>query len=141
MRILYIHNDYAKPSGEETAAEAIVALLQEHGHEVAWHRRSSAEIAGSTLGQMKSLFTGLANPCEAKAVARHVREFKPDIVQVQNVYPLLSSSIFPAIKKMGVPIAILGLAGKGAHSANERLPLASMQETADFFVQYVNKEF
>ena len=44
-------------------------------------------------------------------------------------------------KKMGVPIAILGLAGKGAHSANERLPLASMQETADFFVMFAKKTF
>ena len=44
-------------------------------------------------------------------------------------------------KKMGAPIAILGLAGKGAHTANERLPLASMQETADFFVQFAKKTF
>ena len=106
MRILYIHNDYAKPSGEETAAEAIVALLTEHGHEVAWHRRSSAEIAGSVLGQVKSLFTGVWNPCEAKAVAEHVKEFKPDIVQVQNIYPLLSPGIFPAIRKLGIPIVM-----------------------------------
>ena len=101
MRILYIHNDYAKPSGEETAAEAIVALLKEHGHEVEWHRRSSAEIAGSAWRQIKSLFTGLVNPCEAKAVTKHIHEFKPDLVQVQNIYPLLSPSIFPAIFSRG----------------------------------------
>ena len=53
MKILYIHNDYAKPSGEETAAEAIVALLKEHGHEVRWFRRSSAEIKGFS-GKVKS---------------------------------------------------------------------------------------
>ncbi|OQC16092.1 MAG: Alpha-D-kanosaminyltransferase [Lentisphaerae bacterium ADurb.Bin082] len=106
MHILYIHNDYAKPSGEETAAEAIVALLKEHGHEVEWHRRSSAEIAGSFWGQIKSLFTGLVNPCEAKAVIKHIQDFKPDLVQVQNIYPLLSPSIFPAIRKCGVPIVM-----------------------------------
>ena len=106
MRVLYIHNDYAKPSGEETAAEAIVSLLEEHGHEVAWHRRSSAEIAGSRWGAVKSLFTGLANPWESGAVARHIREYDPDIVQVQNVYPLLSPSIFPAIRRCGVPIVM-----------------------------------
>lgn len=106
MRILYIHNDYAKLSGEETAAEAIVELLKEHGHEVAWHRRSSAEIAGSAWGHIKSLFTGLVNPCEGNAVAKHIQEFKPDIVQVQNIYPLLSPSIFLAIRKCGVPIVM-----------------------------------
>ena len=106
MRVLYIHNDYAKPSGEETAAEAIVALLREQGHEVAWHRRSSAEIAGSLYGQVKSLFSGLANPWEARAVARQLRGFHPDVVQVQNPYPLLSPSIFPAIKRCGVPLVM-----------------------------------
>ena len=106
MRILYVHNDYAKPSGEETAAEAIVALLREHGHEVAWHRRSSAEIANSRFGQVKSLFTGVWNPLEAHRVKNAVLDFKPDVVQVQNVYPLLSPSIFPAIKRLGVPIVM-----------------------------------
>ena len=31
-------------------------------------------------------------------------EFKPDVVQVQNLYPLLSSSIFQPIKKRGIPV-------------------------------------
>ena len=106
MRILYIHNDYAKPSDEETAAEAIVALLQEHGHEVEWHRRSSAEISGRICGQMKSLFAGVTNPSEAHAVKQHIANFRPDIVLVQNVYPLLSPSVFPAIKKTGIPIVM-----------------------------------
>ena len=106
MKILYVHNDYAKPSGEETAAEAIVALLREHGHQVAWHRRSSAEIAGSLGGKIKSLFTGIANPWEAKAVACQVQKFRPDVVQVQNIYPLISPSVFGAIKQYGVPIVM-----------------------------------
>ena len=42
-------------------------------------------------------------------------------------------------KKLGRPIAILGLAGRGAHSANEKLPLDSLQETADFLVQFAGK--
>ncbi len=37
---------------------------------------------------------------------------------------------------MGIPIAILGLSGSGAHSANEKLPLDSMFETADFLTRY-----
>jgi len=106
MKILYIHNDYAKPSGEETAAEAIVSLLQEHGHQVQWHRRSSAEIAGSTYGKIKSMFTGLWNPAEARAITRQIQEFRPELVQVQNIYPLISPSIFRAIRSCGVPIVM-----------------------------------
>ena len=53
--------------------------------------------------------------------------------RVNNEYEIGDDDFDVNTKKMGAPIAILGLAGKGAHTANERLPLASMQETADFF--------
>ncbi|MBQ9771245.1 MAG: glycosyltransferase family 4 protein [Lentisphaeria bacterium] len=105
MKILYIHNDYAKPSGEETAATAIVNLLQEHGHEVRWFRRSSAEIKGVS-GKIKSFFTGLANPAMAKALGKILDEYQPDLVQVQNIYPFLSPSIFKPIKKRNIPIVM-----------------------------------
>ena len=106
MKILYIHNDYARPSGEEHASGEIVELLREHGHEVRWFKRSSAEIAGSTLGQIKSFFTGIYNPSSAKALRKVLHEYQPDIVQVQNLYPLLSTSIFKPLRQYGAPVVM-----------------------------------
>ena len=106
MKILYVHNEYAKPSGEEHAAGELVALLQEHGHEVRWFTRSSAEIADSTSGKLKALVSGIYNPSSAKELAKVLDDFKPDIVQVQNLYPLLSTSIFAPIKKRGIPVVM-----------------------------------
>ena len=40
MKVLYVHNKYAKPSGEEHAANELVELLREHGHDVKWFTRS-----------------------------------------------------------------------------------------------------
>lgn len=106
MKILYVHNEYAKPSGEEHAAGELVALLEEHGHEVRWFTRSSAEIAGTKAGKLKALITGIYNPSSAKKLAKVLDDFKPDIVQVQNLYPLLSSSVFAPIKKRGIPVVM-----------------------------------
>lgn len=106
MKILYVHNEYAKPSGEEHAAGELVSLLKEHGHEVRWFTRSSAEISGSSFGKMKALITGIYNPFAAKQLAAVLDEYKPDLVQVQNLYPLLSSSIFRPIKKRGIPVVM-----------------------------------
>lgn len=106
MRILYVHNEYAKPSGEEHAAGELVSLLREHGHEVRWFTRSSAEISGSSFGKMKALIAGIYNPFAAKQLAAVLDEYKPDLVQVQNLYPLLSSSIFRPIKKRGIPVVM-----------------------------------
>jgi len=106
MRILYIHNDYAGPSGEEHAAEAIVELLKNHGHQVFWYRRSSAEIAGSITGKIKAFFTGIYNPFAAQEIVKMLEKVKPDIVQVQNLYPLISPSILKPIKECRIPIVM-----------------------------------
>ena len=106
MKILYIHNDYARPSGEENASAALADMLREHGHEIEFFRRSSAEIAESLGGRIKAFFTGIWNPFAARAVAAKLDEFKPDIVQVQNLYPLLSPSIFRPIKARHIPVVM-----------------------------------
>lgn len=106
MKVLYVHNKYSKPSGEEHAAGELVSLLQEHGHEVRWFTRNSSEISNSFFGKIKALITGVYNPCSAKKISRILDEYNPDIVQVQNLYPLLSSSIFAPIKKRGIPVVM-----------------------------------
>ena len=107
MKILYIHNNYkGDNSGEEHAAEGIVKLLQEHGHTVEWYRRSSSELSGSRLKEIKALFSGIWNPFAVRAVKKKLRSFQPDIVQIQNLYPLISPAIIPAIKEAGIPLVM-----------------------------------
>lgn len=106
MKILYVHNDYAKPSGEEHAAGELVSLLREHGHEVQRYTRSSAEISDSMIGKLKALVSGIYNPFSAHKLSRILDVYNPDIVHVQNLYPLLSVSIFTPIKKRGIPVVM-----------------------------------
>lgn len=106
MKILYVHNDYARPSGEEHAAAEIVSLLRENGHEVRWFRRSSAEIADNFRGKVKALVAGIYNPFSARELAKVLDEYEPDIVHVQNLYPLLSPSIFRPIKRRKIPVVM-----------------------------------
>ena len=106
MKILFIHNEYAKLSGEEQSVINLTRLLTEHGHTVELLKRSSAEISDSLSGKVKSFFTGIHNPYAVKTVRRKIEEFKPDIVQIQNLYPLFSPSIIPVVKRMGVPVVM-----------------------------------
>lgn len=106
MKILYIHNDYGRPSGEEQASNEIVQLLRDHGHEVRWFKRTSAGYRDSLKGNLKAFFTGIYNPCTAKELATILDEYKPDIVQVQNIYPFISSSIFRPLRKRNIPVVM-----------------------------------
>lgn len=101
-----VHNDYGGRSGEEVAAEALVKLLADRGHEVFWFRRSSSEIIGSLASKTKAFFAGIHNPFAARTLARKLDEIEPDLVQVQNIYPLLSPSIFRPIRERGIPIVM-----------------------------------
>lgn len=108
MKILFVHNSYSDqtPSGEEHASRELAALLTEHGHEVKWFKRSSDELRSSKVGRIKGFLTGIYNPCSAKSLDKVLEEYRPDIVQVQNLYPLLSSSIFKPLKRRGIPVVM-----------------------------------
>lgn len=106
MHILMVHNNYKNSSGEEHASQAIAELLISKGHKVSWYRRSSEEISRSGFGQIKAFFSGIYNPFSIREISVVLDELQPDIVQVQNLYPLISPSIMGEFKKRGLPVVM-----------------------------------
>lgn len=106
MRFLFVHNAYGCPSGEEHAADSLAGLLKTHGHEVYWFRRSSVEIGDRFLGATRAFWAGIHNPFVAKAMIQELDKLRPDLVQVQNIYPWLSPAIFRPIRRRGIPIVM-----------------------------------
>lgn len=51
MKILLVHNDYGKYSGEEAVVDKMALMLEASGHNVAQLRMSSAKVIGSTIGK------------------------------------------------------------------------------------------
>ncbi len=103
MNILIVHNEYGWPSGEEFALQDIEGLLKAAGHEVRWFRRSSAEIQGAA-GAVTAFFAGIHNPRACRALKAMLREWHPDAALVQNLYPFLSPSVIPVLRRAGVPV-------------------------------------
>ena len=106
MKILFIHNNYYRFSGEEQAAGALATLLESHGHKVEWYRRESKELDRMSLGKLRAAFASLHNPVAVDQVRQLVTTFRPDVVQVQNLYPLIAPSVLAAVKRMNVPIVM-----------------------------------
>jgi glycosyltransferase involved in cell wall biosynthesis len=106
MKILFIHNDYARYSGEEHACEAIAKLLASRGHSILWYRRSSTEISGSRSGQLMAAFSAMHNPAANRAVAELVERESPDVAFVQNLYPLISPSVLSLLRRLSVPVVM-----------------------------------
>jgi glycosyltransferase involved in cell wall biosynthesis len=103
VRLLICHNEYAAVSGEEHALQAIAGILVENGHSVDWFLRSSGDIHGIT-GKIYAFFSGIHSRQAAKDLHAVLEKNRPDAVLVQNLYPFVSPSVLPVIKRFNIPI-------------------------------------
>jgi len=101
-----VHNAYAGRSGEEIQFDAIGKLLAEQGHDISLYTRNSEVIARSAAGELKAFFTGIWNPRSRRDMRKLLGEKRPDLVFVQNLYPLISPSILPLFRQEGIPIVM-----------------------------------
>ena len=107
MRVLFIHNNYSNNnSGEEHAAEGLANLLKENGHVVDWYRRSSDIINDSFIMKVMAFFSAFYSSKSVREVKRKIEEFKPDVIQVQNMYPFISPAIIRVIRKKKIPLIL-----------------------------------
>lgn len=70
MKILIVHNDYGKYSGEEAVVDKMAAMFAEHGHDVAFYRTTTAEARENWRGKIRGFFPGFTLLPELKACAR-----------------------------------------------------------------------
>lgn len=106
MKILLLHNNYGKYSGEEAVVDKMAAMLREHGHEVCFYRLTSEGSRESMAGKIKGFLCGLYSPQGVKGVREALRREKPDVVNVHNLYPFISPTALFECKKAGVPVVM-----------------------------------
>lgn len=107
MKILFVHNNYGNNnSGEEHASQGLAELLTKNGHTVQWFRKSSDIIQDAFKMKIAAFFLGIYNPKAVKELKSQILALKPDIIQVQNVYPFISPAILPMIKRLNIPVVM-----------------------------------
>lgn len=105
MRALHIHNHYRYRGGEDVMFERICGILRDNGHTVSTYERRSGDIAG--IPSKIAVFASSAYSQSAKREVRAaLREYRPDVVHVHNLYPLVSPSAFEACAEEGVPVVM-----------------------------------
>lgn len=107
MKILMIHNYYRSqnPSGENQSFGAEVGLLRSHGHEVIEYTRNSDEIQDYSLIKRMWLGKRVIWAEDSHRTVKSLLSFhKPDLVHIQNTFPLISPSVIWTCKDAGVPV-------------------------------------
>lgn len=104
MKILIVHNNYGKYSGEEAVVDRFIAGYRGSGHDVKVFRRSSRDRRGNFWGNVHGFFSGMFSLSGVLKMRRALKRFKPDLVHVHNLYPFISpAALFPC-RRAGVPV-------------------------------------
>lgn len=104
MRILIVHNNYGKYSGEEAVVDKMAEMFRNHGHDVVFYRKTTEGERDSLSGKIKGFFSGIYSPSGVEGMRKALEQYKPDIVNVHNLYPFISPVALFECRKSGVPV-------------------------------------
>lgn len=104
MRILLLHSRYASgaASGENRVVEDEARLLTEAGHSV----RIYAPAVQSDRPTLQVGVDAIWSRSAARATSAAIREHRPDVVHVHNLYPVLSPAVIRTARAAGVPVVM-----------------------------------
>jgi glycosyltransferase involved in cell wall biosynthesis len=104
VKILLCHNYYQQPGGESEAFDNEVRGLKQMGEHVILFCRQNAEIeAFSSVEKLRLFFSAYYSDQTYNALDGLIRDERPDAAIVQNVFPLVSPSIYVALADRRIP--------------------------------------
>lgn len=97
-----VHNRYLIRGGEDESFDSESALLSAYSHQVTEYIQNNEHVSEMSSWQA-GLRTVWSNQ-DYRALRRLIREQQPDIIHVQNFFPLISPSVYYAAKAEKVPV-------------------------------------
>ncbi len=106
MNILLIHNRYLFAGGEEEVLRSEAKMLEMKGHRVYIYERSNEELSQKNLlGKIVFVGRDLLFASKTYQDINHiVKEFKPDIAHLHNLFYMMSPSLLVALAKHRIPL-------------------------------------
>lgn len=102
MKVLIVHNFYRNHGGEETAVFNKKKLLESDGITVEIFSKKNSDIGG-VFDKILIFFSSIFSFKVRNSLRKKIKTFKPDIIEVHNIFPLISPSIFFETRKLKIP--------------------------------------
>lgn len=106
MKVLIVHNNYGKYSGEEAVVDKMATMLMDCGHDVCFYRKTTEGCRETISGKVKGFFCGIYSPRGVREMREVLQKEKPDVVNVHNLYPFISPAALFECKRAGVPVVM-----------------------------------
>lgn len=105
MKILLVHNYYQQRGGEFVAVKAQISLLKSKGLPLVTYLKDNAAIDEFGARQrIKLLKNALFNSQVYQEISSLIEDQRPDVAHVHNVFPLLSPTVYYALRDQSIPI-------------------------------------
>src|SRR5574341_391442 len=105
MRVLIVHNFYRQAGGENNVVERLAGMLEARDHTMQVFSADSREVESySPLQSLRLLPESLYSRRMAARLSRVIDHFRPDVVHVHNVFPLISPSAYWVFQQKRVAV-------------------------------------
>ena len=136
MKILLIHNYYRYKGGEETYFESLTQLLKNKGHKVFTYTKDSKNISESLIDKFKvAKNLVLDNKQVLLELSLIIKKFKPDIAHCNNIFPLITPTVYNVCKSFSLPIV------QTVHNYRILCPKGTLFRNGDICELCVKKRF
>ena len=102
MKILFCHNYYQQPGGEDQSFAAEASLLESHGHQVLRFTRHNDAI--TRMRRFEVARRTIWNRETFHELRELIRRERPAVMHCTNTFPLISPAAYYAARAEGVPI-------------------------------------
>ncbi|WP_072620619.1 glycosyltransferase [Spirulina major] len=102
MHILSVHNYYQVRGGEDVSSEAEENMLREMNHTVGVYKKHNDEI--KNLSGFKISQKTIWSRQSYREIQQYITTHHPDLIHVQNFFPIISPSIYYAAQSLKIPI-------------------------------------
>lgn len=106
MKILIVHNDYGRYSGEEAMVDRMIADFGSMGHRVEVLRHTTMYSRDTLPGKIRGFFAGIYSFSGCQMMRKALRTFNPDLVHIHNLYPFISPAVLHICRRKGYPVAM-----------------------------------
>jgi glycosyltransferase involved in cell wall biosynthesis len=106
MRVLHANNVHRGLGGVSRAVAATVDILRAGGIQVDLFQRDSAKLPATLAGRATAFVSGLYASSAVRAFRAALRELRPDVVHVHELYPLISPWILPQCASEAIPVVM-----------------------------------
>src|SRR6266852_4348689 len=103
MKILQLHSQHRGGGGSEDALRATVEGLRQRGTEVEVYTPNSDDLPHN---RGRAMIQATLAACSVRGFAEVLNCFRPDVVHIHDLFPLISPRILPLCSRRGIPVVM-----------------------------------